>query len=263
MDAKRASRIIGLLALAATGVVALPLIAGFFARLHPAFDSLAHFRMHLAVLLLIAAIPLLFLRGFRWNGVMATALGAGAILSVVGISTLVGPGASQAALQPDDETAAVYKLLHLNLRYDNPEHGKVLSLIGRLMPDVVTLNEVSPAWAEKIALLAGSYRYRIVCHIDNHAGGVAILSLRPFAEGDEGKCLEGGTFATAKLDFGGNTRSKSARCTCTGRGRSTRPTRSRTWLRCLAQWAMPRSLPAISTPRRGAPPRRGSPKPAA
>lgn len=204
MDAKGASRIIGLLALAATGVVALPLIAGFFARLHPAFDSLAHFRVHLAVLLLIAALPLLFLRGFRWNGVMATALGAGAILSVVGISALVGPGASQAALQPDDETAAVYKLLHLNLRYDNPEHGKVLSLIGRLMPDVVTLNEVSPAWAEKIALLAGSYRYRIVCHIDNHAGGVAILSLRPFAEGDEGKCLEGGTFATAKLDFGGN-----------------------------------------------------------
>jgi endonuclease/exonuclease/phosphatase (EEP) superfamily protein YafD len=203
MDAKGASRIIGLLALAATGAVALPLIAGFFARLHPAFDSLAHFRMHLAVLLLIAAIPLPFLRGFRWNGVMAAALGAGAILSVVGISTLLGSGASQAALQPDDETAAVYKLLHLNLRYDNPEHGKVLSLIGRLMPDVVTLNEVSPAWAEKIALLAGSYRYRIVCHIDNHAGGVAILSLRPFEDGDEGQCLEGGTFATAKLDFSG------------------------------------------------------------
>jgi endonuclease/exonuclease/phosphatase (EEP) superfamily protein YafD len=202
MDAKGASRIIGLLALAATGIVALPLICGFFARLHPVFDTLAHFRVHLAIFLLIAAIPLLFLRGFRWNGVMASALGAGAILSVVGISTLVGPGASQAALQPDDETAAVYKLLHLNLRYDNPEHGKVLSLIGRLMPDVVTLNEVSPPWAEKIALLAGSYRYRIVCHIDNHAGGVAILSLRPFAEGD-GQCLEGGTFATAKLDFGG------------------------------------------------------------
>jgi len=203
MDAKGASRIIGLFALAATGIVALPLICGFFARLHPAFDSLAHFRIHLAVFLLIAAIPLLFLRGFRWNGVMAAALGTGAILSVVGISNLVGPGASQAALQPEDETAAVYKLLHLNLRYDNPEHGKVLSLIGRLMPDVITLNEVSPAWAEKTALLAGSYRNRVVCHIHNHAGGVAILSLRPFADGDEGQCLEGGTFATAKLDIGG------------------------------------------------------------
>jgi len=202
MDAKGASRVVGLLALAATGIVALPLIGGFFARLHPAFDSLAHFRVHLAILLLIAAIPLLFLRGFRWNGILSTALATGALLSVVGISWIAGPSA-QAALKPKDETAAVYRLLHLNLRYDNPEHGKVLSLIGRLMPDVVTLNEVSPAWAEKIALLAGSYRYRVVCHIDNHAGGVAILALRPFAEG-EGQCLAGGIFATAKLDLGGH-----------------------------------------------------------
>lgn len=202
MNARGASRIIGLLALAATAVVALPLICGFFARLHPAFDSLAHFRTHLAVFLMIAAIPLLFLRGFRWNGVMAAALGAGAILSIVGISNLIGPGASQAARHSQDETAAVYRLLQLNLRYNNPEHGKVLSLIGRLMPDIITLNEVSPAWAAKTALLAGSYRYRVVCHIDNHAGGVAILSLRPFADG-QGQCLEGGTFATAKLDLGG------------------------------------------------------------
>jgi len=202
MNARGASRIVGLLALAATAVVALPLICGFFARLHPAFDSLAHFRMHLAILLLITAIPLLFLRGFRWNGVLATALGAGAILSVVGISWIAGPSA-QAAHPPEERTAAIYKLLHLNLRYDNPEHGKVLSLVGRLMPDIITLNEVSPAWAKRIALLAGSYRYRIVCHIDNHAGGVAILALRPFAEG-EGQCLAGGTFATAKLDLGGH-----------------------------------------------------------
>ncbi len=79
----------------------------------------------------------------------------------------------------------------------------MLSLIGRVRPDVVTLNEVSPMWADKLVLLSSAYPYRTVCTIDNHAGGVAILSLRPFAEGTEGKCLEGGTFATATVDLGG------------------------------------------------------------
>jgi endonuclease/exonuclease/phosphatase (EEP) superfamily protein YafD len=58
-------------------------------------------------------------------------------------------------------------------------------------------------WAEKLALLSSAYAYRTICTIDNHAGGVAILSLRPFAEGTEGQCLEGGTFATATIDLGG------------------------------------------------------------
>ena len=56
----------------------------------------------------------------------------------------------------------------------------MLSLIGRVRPDVVTLNEVSAMWAEKLALLSSAYPYRIVCTMDNRAGGVAILSLRPF-----------------------------------------------------------------------------------
>ena len=70
---------------------------------------------------------------------------------------VLGPGRIAGRAAAGRRDSAVYRLLQLNLRYDNPEPGKVLSLIGRLMPDVVTLNEVSPAWAEKLALLAGAY----------------------------------------------------------------------------------------------------------
>ncbi|TIX41098.1 MAG: AP endonuclease, partial [Mesorhizobium sp.] len=35
------------------------LVAGFFGTLHPAFDSFAHFRVHLAVLMALCALPLL------------------------------------------------------------------------------------------------------------------------------------------------------------------------------------------------------------
>jgi endonuclease/exonuclease/phosphatase (EEP) superfamily protein YafD len=203
MNGKTAKRAIGLIAFWATVLLSLPLVGGFFGRLHPAFDSLAHFRVHLAALLVLAALPLLLDRSLRWNGLLAILFGCAAILTATGTSFLPALGAVQASYQPKDSLSPVYRLLQLNLRFDNPEPGKVLSLIGRVRPDVVTLNEVSPMWADKLALLSSAYHYRTVCTIDNHAGGVAILSLRPFAEGTEGKCLEGGTFATATVDLGG------------------------------------------------------------
>lgn len=196
-------RTTGLLAFLMAILLSLPLVGGFFGRLHPAFDSLAHFRMHLAIALIVVAIPLLFTRTFRWNGILAAALGAGTVLTVTGTALLPGLGPVQASYEPKDELSPVYKLMQINLRYDNPEPGKVLSLIGRVRPDVVTLNEASEMWKAKLALLSSAYPYSVICSIDNHAGGVAILSLRPFAQGTEGKCLEGGTFATAIVDLGG------------------------------------------------------------
>ena len=40
-------------------VLSVALVAGFFGTLHPAFDSFAHFRVHLAVLMALCALPLL------------------------------------------------------------------------------------------------------------------------------------------------------------------------------------------------------------
>ena len=71
MHGTTAIRTIGLAAFWATILLSLPLVGGFFGRLHPAFDSLAHFRVHLAVLLVLAALPLLLARAFRWHGLLA------------------------------------------------------------------------------------------------------------------------------------------------------------------------------------------------
>jgi endonuclease/exonuclease/phosphatase (EEP) superfamily protein YafD len=203
MDRKTASRTIGLVAFWTVILLSLPLVAGFFGRLHPAFDSFAHFRVHLATVLALAALPLLATRSFRLHGLLGAGFGCAAILTVTNTSFLPGLGPVQASYQPKDELSPVYRLMQLNLRFDNPEPGKVLSLIGRVRPDVVTLNEVSQMWSEKLTLLSSAYPHRIVCTMDNRAGGVAILSLRPFAEGTEGRCLDGGTFATATVDLGG------------------------------------------------------------
>ncbi len=194
---------LGLTMLLAAVVVALPLLAGAFGRLHPALDSIGHFRIHLAAVLAAVGPALASIPGFRLSGAAAALLGIWAIANATGLSLVPGLGRVEASHVPRNQIGAVYRLLHLNLRYDNPEPEKVLSAIGRERPDVVTLNEVSGMWAAKLRLLESAYPYRIVCAIDNQAGGVAILSLRPFAEGTAGECLEGGTFATSTIDFGG------------------------------------------------------------
>src|SRR5688572_8766698 len=148
MDRMNAFRPISAIAFAATMILSLPLVAGFFGRLHPAFDSFAHFRVHLAVLMILFALPLLA-GAFRRQGIAAIAFGIAAIATVTGSSLLPGLGPVHAAFQPKDDASPAYRLLHMNLRFDNPEPGKVLSLIGRLRPDVVTLNEVSAMWREK------------------------------------------------------------------------------------------------------------------
>lgn len=189
----------------ALGVVALtvPLVAGYWGELHPAFDALAHFRAHLAVLVVLGALPLLFLKGWRRIGLMAIALGVAALASI----SVASGGAPQVRAGANEEAdgTPLYRLLQLNLRYDNETPKKVLSLIGRVEPDIVTLEEVSGMWREQLALLEARYPYRIVCPPPSPIGGVAILSRRPFLHPSLAQCHNRGALATATVRLGERT----------------------------------------------------------
>jgi endonuclease/exonuclease/phosphatase (EEP) superfamily protein YafD len=199
MDIKRSLESLSLTAFAIALVLSLPLVAGFFASAHPALDSLAHFRVHLAVVMILFAT--LALGGSMWRqGLMAIAFGLAAIGTAIGIPA--GLGQVHATFHPKDDAAPTYRLLQMNLRFDNAEPGKVLSMIGRTRPDIITLDEVSQMWAQKLDLLSSAYPHRIVCTMEN-AGGVAILSLRPFGKDQPARCLDGGVFAVADIDLGG------------------------------------------------------------
>jgi endonuclease/exonuclease/phosphatase (EEP) superfamily protein YafD len=180
---------------AAAIVLSLPLIAGFFGTLHPAFDSAGHFRVHLAVLLCAFSLPLLA-GSRRSHGLLAMLLGIGSIATVSGPP---GLGVVHASIQPRDPGAAVYRLLQMNLRFDNATPERVLSLIGRIAPDVVTLQEVSSMWDDRLSLLAAAYPHQVKCR--GQSFGLAILSRRPLLE--SAGCSLNGTFARAKVDFGG------------------------------------------------------------
>lgn len=176
--------------------------AGYFGAVHRAFDSFAHLRVYLAVLMAISALPL-FATRFLKMGALAIFAALLAIASTSGTVPIPAIGMQYGPLYPVDPEQPVYRLLQANLRYDNHEPGLFLSLVGRVQPDVITLNEVSDPWAEKLKLLDAAYPYRIVCPHLADVWGVAILSRRPFAAAEAPRCDPRGAFATTVLNFGG------------------------------------------------------------
>ena len=181
----------------------LALMLGFFGGLHPAFDSPAHFRVHLALATALAALVLLG-SAHRLLALSALVFALSALSSTIPLMRLP-LGAAATALPAAPAERAVYRLLELNLRYDNATPEKVLSSIGRVQPDVLALSEVSRMWVEKLDLLKHAYPHRIVCRHGDSKFGVAVLSRRPFAEGSEPVCHGQLSLAVAPVDFGGTT----------------------------------------------------------
>lgn len=195
--------VLGLL-MALAGVIAV----GFFGRLHPAFDSFSHFRIHLAVLLLVGVLPLAALRYWPEAG-FAALVGLGALAATL-VPPAIGADRDPRLSVEIRAPMPLFRLLHLNLRFDNATPELVLSAIGAHRPDVVTLAEVSDLWRAKLPLLEASYPFQIVCPQPTRNGGVAILSRRPFVENRDGVCANRGSFAKVEIDFLGRKTSVAA-----------------------------------------------------
>ncbi|SDP02623.1 endonuclease/exonuclease/phosphatase family protein [Phyllobacterium sp. OV277] len=181
-------------------LLSVPLVLGFFGSVHPAFDAFAHFRMHLAGLMIITALPALFMGLWR-EGLMAI------VLAVMALSTVLAPTPSPASAGTsrvaEPSGRPEYKLLQLNLRFDNVEQTDVIRLIAQQAPDVITLQEVSDSWRPKFAAIEARYPYNIYCPSTKRIGGVAILSRRPFALGTTPQCIGNALAGMARIDFGG------------------------------------------------------------
>ncbi|MGH6861974.1 MAG: endonuclease/exonuclease/phosphatase family protein [Phyllobacterium sp.] len=178
----------------------LPLVLGFFGAAHPAFDSFAHLRMHLAVLMALSAVPALILGLWR-EGLMAIVLALTALATVL-VPPSAPSNAAEASSRMEPAAGAEYKLLQLNLRYDNQQQADVFRLIARQAPDIITLQEVSDLWRPRLKAIEARYPYSFYCPNRSRIGGAAILSRRPFALGSTPICVDS-LVALARVDFGG------------------------------------------------------------
>ena len=195
MSRSRVFLLLRLAILAALCALGAAIGFGYLGRLHLAFDAFSHLRLHLAAVLILLA-PILLVLRLRIEAGFALLLGLATIVQTVAFD-------NEPPLARADASGPVYRLLHMNLRFDNPTPEAALSLIGTTRPDVVTLAEVSAMWRTRLASLEAAYPYRLICSQPSPIGGVAILSRRPFVQGFEPRCGDRGSFATARLDLGG------------------------------------------------------------
>ena len=184
-------------ALLFVGVVILALlIAGHLNRLHPAFDSIGHFRLHLAVIGLLIDLLLISSKSLLGGAALA-------IVSALSFFTTVWPTLGTARAEPVVRELATYRLLQANLRFDNKTPEEFLRLLGETRPDVATVEEIPEMWAQRLKSIAGMYPHQLICPGRDRIGGVAIVSRRPFATGGMSYCDGDGAVAVQTVDFGG------------------------------------------------------------
>jgi len=157
--------------LAIVGIIGLS--SGFFGALHPAFDTLADFRWHLALLLLAMAISGLLLGIRRAPFILM-------LFALLGVwQSGAGNRIGGEAVPAQAARATAYKLLHFNLRFDNQRKDDVLAMISDVSPDIVSVNENSRPWAVKLETLKPIYPYSFQCPEWNRIGGTMIRSRHP------------------------------------------------------------------------------------
>jgi endonuclease/exonuclease/phosphatase (EEP) superfamily protein YafD len=177
-------------------LASIAILAGFLGFLHPAFDTLGQFRFHFSAgLLLFAALGLL-VRNAR------PVAGAAVIVAMTG---LAGAWSGLALPQPGFAKATgagtKYSLLQFNLRFDNAEPERFLSLIEQHRPDLLLVQEVSDIWEPRLAKLADTHPHFFRCHEWQLAGGTAILSRWPMRNGT-GKCEDYARLGSVIVELG-------------------------------------------------------------
>lgn len=161
----------GWTALAAAGAILL--VAGFLGTLHPAFDSLAHFRAHIAAATALAAVIRLL-----------SGRGAGRPLALSALAVVVAAGVSTAPyLLPGGEAAALPAPAYRLLQFNAQSWPASAAAIVAAKPDIVTLQETPRHEFAANRQLAAAFPHRIFCTEGGfRQRGVAILSRHPFAE---------------------------------------------------------------------------------
>ena len=179
--------------------IVLPFLLGFLNFLHPLFDSLSHFRVHLLLMLLPTMLLLAFFHNVK-------------NMLIYFVFTLFGTFYLYHINQPfktqSIDKNRVHQLKHIqfNLLFSNKKIDQVVEYLKKSSADVVTLEEVTSSHQEALLGMIyedynlklssdfpyvtrekGAYPYQIYCPFQS-VGSVAILSKHPFNE-EKSVCL--------------------------------------------------------------------------
>jgi len=170
---------------------------GFAGALHPAFDTFAHFRLHFSVGLIALAAVWTF-KCSRVPALVFAAIGFGAIMTCV-------PGFAGVATRDSLLTGeTVHRLVHVNVRYDNPAPERVFAMLAQIDADIVSVNETSDWWQAQLRGRLGMYAHVYHCPEWSVFGGVMLFSKFPISPGSE-FCGDYASLALVDMTIDGRT----------------------------------------------------------
>lgn len=164
-----------------TALSGLALLGGYMGAVHPAGDSLAVFRLPLAVMFGLAVIWTDWPHLLRWP------------LAGLAMASLGWLG-WQPRAEPSGPAQLV--LYQQNLLWNRDEEAAWLAAVAKVSPDVVTLQEVSERNMALLDALAEEYPAQL--HCPSGIMGEAVLSRLPFVPGSM-HCSERGGVAAMQV----------------------------------------------------------------
>ncbi len=152
--------------------------AGFLGRMHWTFDLFSHFRVQYMQLCLI----LIGIALWRRKNKKAVALVLLACLNYAFVLPLYFG-------KPAPPTGPTVRTMLINLNASNGNTEQVLEAIRNADPDLLLLEEITPTWANELAVLETDYPHR-VAEPQEGCFGIMLLSKYPL---EHGKIIEIGT----------------------------------------------------------------------
>lgn len=165
----------------------------FMAPWNPMADSVAHFRFHLTVVVLLMAVLLAIARDWR-------AAGLALVVCLAGTAGMA-PAFPAPGIAVDGGAPAI-TVVQLNLSFRNATPEAVAEFIRGEQADIVTLQEVTGKTRRVIDILAADFPFRVVC-ATGRVGGQAVLSRLPKAPGVAQGCIAGEGMAWMRVMAGG------------------------------------------------------------
>lgn len=180
-----------------TGAI-LGIAIGYFGHLHPAIDTFSHFRLHLAVglLVLCALLFALRLRMLAIASLVAGAVGIWGALSGLPIS---------AKTLPPTNNRSIHQMVHFNLFWLNNRKDYVINRIMEIDPLFISLTETSQRWQSSLKRLDERWPHKAHCSEFSTLGGVMLFSKLPMDNSND-FCGDYGSFMKTSVILDNNTR---------------------------------------------------------
>ncbi|MDM5272329.1 endonuclease/exonuclease/phosphatase family protein [Sulfurovum sp. zt1-1] len=169
------------------------LVLGYLSFLHPLFDSMSHFRIHLLFIWCFLVLIVVFLQRHTVRYILIV------LLIVVGgyITMLLQPYKGELQTTTD---AKVIKFMQFNLNFRNRHMQRVKEYLEEQKIEIATFQEVTSKHRQFLEEMKEAYPFQRHCKFAG-VGDVAILSKYPFVE-SQGGCVKEEGLVWARVQFG-------------------------------------------------------------